>query len=96
MENSIQITFFIFFVLYGLYSFIWGVMVLNSDEIILDIYSLISILFIRIIQGLDAAELYKVRIQERKNFKLLARYAIIMGIGAFLVVLCEGTQLFAK
>ncbi len=71
-------------------------MVLNSDEVILDIYSLISIWFIRIIRGLDAAEQYKVRLQERKNFKLLARYAIIMGIGAILVVICEGTQLFGK
>lgn len=94
MKHFLQVSFFIFLVLYSLYSLFWGLLNLEREKPILDIYSLFSIWWSRIFRGATYANQERKRILKTKDFKLLAKVALAIGIFGLAFSIVEAISIF--
>ena len=87
---NISLSFSVLCIILGLYWIILGIMLVMQKKV-LDIYTIIIIWFIRMIQGQEISASYRDRIYTTRNFKFYGVYFIISGILFLLFVLIVNT-----
>lgn len=96
MNQIIQIGNIVLLVVYSLYSISYGLFSLDSEKPILHLFDYPSIWLAQLFSRSDTSDNVRRRILETRDFKLLARTSIFVGVAGLFISVYIATQLFGK